>query len=48
MNTNQTYNLANVGLDVDVNINIPLYTAALLVAVITIGSMAFFICKRYI
>lgn len=43
---NQQNNLANVGVGVDVNITIK--SAAYLLAVIVIGSAAFFLCKKYI
>lgn len=42
----QKNNLANVGVGVDVNLTFR--SAAYLLAVIVIGSAAFFLCKKYI
>ena len=43
---NQQNNLANVGVGVDVNLTIK--SVVYLLAVIVIGSAAFFLCKKYI
>ena len=48
MNSQQTNQIANVGVGVGVDVNLTAMSAIYLLMVIVLGSAAFFACKKYI